>query len=131
MEALRQRKGWAWVALVVAYMLVLQSVLGAFAIGASASPERNDVFGTFLCAPSGDLSGASDDAPVRKHLPDCCLYGCSMFAPVLLSLPAAAETPFEHSAVLAHPLPDLGVRPPSRRDGSPGRPRAPPHSIAA
>ncbi|MBS7701510.1 MULTISPECIES: DUF2946 family protein [unclassified Chelatococcus] len=131
MSALRQQRGCAWVALVAAYMLILQSVLGAFAIGASASPERNDVFGTILCAPSGDQSGASDDAPVRRHLPDCCLYGCSMFAPVLLSLPAAAETPFEHPVVLSHPLPDFGVRAPLRRDGSPGRPRAPPLLVAA
>lgn len=67
------------VALVAAYMLVLQALFGAFAFGAAASPMV-DVFGNPLCVTSGE-TGEIDGVPGdHSALPDCCGVACGMFA---------------------------------------------------
>jgi len=114
------------VALAAAYILILQSVVGALALGAGPNARLLDAFGNPLCITSADHS---EQAPARHHnapLPDCCTAACSNFAPVFL--PAR---PFAH---VANPLPmdaeplrsvaEAGPRPAPEHD--PGSPRAPP-----
>jgi len=108
-------------------MLAIQSLMGALAIGANAAFSPLGVFGNVICISHGAESPSGTDAPSANHrMPDCCLAGCSMFAPVLMP-PAHAgriiERPAQPAAVivaarLRHPV--------SGGKGSPGNPRAPP-----
>jgi hypothetical protein len=67
------------VTLVAAYMLMLQSVLGALAFGTGPQASQLDAFGNVICTHSGAAelpSGATPQQP--RHLPDCCAFGCIM-----------------------------------------------------
>ena len=117
------------VALVAAYMLVLQGLLGAFATGAAASPLV-DIYGNPLCITSGHTSDAGSDGAKHSPPPDCCTTACGMFAPAAAANPAAVS--------LANPLSatDLELTPPyelaSRSfalDRGSGSPRAPPLQV--
>ena len=113
------------VALVAAYVLVLQALVGAFALGAAASPVL-DAFGNPLCITS---AASPDSGSDRNHgyVPDCCTIACNMFAAVA----AEDRTP----SSLANPLPTLVEelivavdnvdRTPSP-ERNPGSPRSPP-----
>lgn len=124
---MRRRQGQArWVALVAAYLLFFQALIGGFALGASASPAAPD--------PLSALCGIDTRAPDRTgqpqpagqlHMPDCCSTGCSMFSgapvPVFVAvllvpqLTAAPEPAPRRAAPVAAPAPR-----------SPANPRAPP-----
>ncbi|TKT82403.1 hypothetical protein [Aquamicrobium sp. LC103] len=123
MNRLRQ-KGSFWVALVAAYMLVLQSAMGALALGIGPSQPALDAFGNPLCITGTERSDAGGKAG-HGLLPDCCVPGCAMFAP--------ASNPPEAASVATLPsLPgrisfaverDISVPAPEHH---PGNPRAPP-----
>ncbi|MBB3771785.1 hypothetical protein FHS55_002394 [Angulomicrobium tetraedrale] len=82
-------------ALAVAYLLVLQALLGGMATGAHAgSLATVDAFGQVLCL-TGHQPPASPSAPAH-HTPDCCTTGCQISA--LATLPPLA-------AGVAAPLP--------------------------
>ena len=118
-----------WVALVAAYMLLAQSLVSAFALGASASPGFADTLGTVLCAPSGEQLPAGKDGPAKPHLPDCCLTGCSLFGQALL--PAVYGASLLVPVVLAASsatAPEARA-PDTDRRGRPANPRAPPRSV--
>lgn len=68
------------VVLVAAYMLVLQAVTGAFAMGVAASAPPLDIFGNPLCITGSAVhnSGGTDE---HTAMPDCCAVACSMFSP--------------------------------------------------
>lgn len=115
------------VALVAAYMFVVQSLIGAFALGASAAPTQLDAFGNPLCITSSETADKEPDRGSHSSLPDCCTVACNMFAPV---------TPDER---VAHSLVNrrLPVSQPLQRPfrsinharldaQSPGSPRSPP-----
>lgn len=121
-------KNWNMgIALVAIYMLVLQGMLGAFAMGAASASPMLDAFGNPICITS-DNSVADAPDPVRHTpLPDCCVSGCSMFAPV-----TADE---REPRSLANPLSSsvTPLRAPDRVDvhaftleRGPGSPRSPP-----
>jgi hypothetical protein len=81
------------VAVAAAYVLFVQSLLGAIAAGAHAGPVF-DVVGSVICS-SGEakmLSRHGDGPSQRHHLPDCCLAGCSMFSPALPAALGISET---------------------------------------
>jgi hypothetical protein len=111
-------------ALVAAYFLLLQSVLGAFAFGTSPGAAQLDAFGNVICMHDGAAQG-----PVggdQNHLPSCCAFGCLMAAP-LLAPPTdagalALEVSFEPLAFRPPLSPHLSLA----RERSPANPRAPP-----
>jgi hypothetical protein len=112
-------------ALVAAYLLVLQSTLGAFAFGLSPAASQLDAFGNIICTHDGaaELPGGG---PHQQHMPACCMLGCSMVS--------AAHAPPPDAAALARSLAFEAVAfvlPAFRhldfaRARSPSNPRAPP-----
>jgi hypothetical protein len=76
------------VTLVAAYMLVLQSALGALALGAGPQASQLDAFGNVICTHAGEAqlpSGATPQQP--PHLPNCCAFGCIMSGTTLSAPP--------------------------------------------
>ncbi len=113
------------VALVAAYMLVLQALFGAFAAGASAGVPMLDDFGNPLCITSHEPAPAGEG---RDHsgMPDCCAPGCSMFAPATAGdrEPNALSNPLRVAYAIRSAMPTIvAVDDIARR---PGNPRAPP-----
>ena len=121
-----RRKRWSVAtALAAACLLVLQSVLGAYALGASPNPALLDVFGNVICAERGAAEHPSN-TPHGGHLPDCCTLGCNLAAVGLASppnMPAFARA-FVFDAL------GFGIKAQhfifASRDRSPANPRAPP-----
>jgi hypothetical protein len=111
------------VALVAAWLLVLQGVVGAFAV---ASAPQVDAFGNPLCATGVDGAAGGSHGAGHFKLPGCCTAGCSMFAPALPSPSQQAAPASELLAVSDLPAarPDTDL--PPARDHNPGNPRAPP-----
>lgn len=121
-----RRAGWRLgIALVAAYLLVLQSVFGAFALG--IGPQQLDAFGNPLCIGSGDHSGSGKTD--HGSLPNCCTLGCPMVGQTLGAPPQVswlpASPPLDVGAV-THVPPVVVV---SADDHRPGNPRAPPHHV--
>ncbi|MDX8539575.1 hypothetical protein RFM23_18305 [Mesorhizobium abyssinicae] len=111
------------VAFVAALMLLLQSALGAFAAGPANA--QLDAFGNVICTHEGAAQLPGSD-PHQRHMPACCVLGCSMVS--------AAHAPPPDAGVLARSLVLEAVvfAPPAFthvdfvRDRSPSNPRAPP-----
>lgn len=116
------------VALAATLMLVLQSLTGAWAMGANPNPQT-DLFGNVLCVTSGTDHGIpAPGTPDHSGLPDCCAVGCGMFS--------AVAPPLPDSGMIAAPLVATIVLPPRADrsvvrplDYSPGNPRAPPSIV--
>jgi len=123
-----RRKSWdnAGVAVIAAYMLFLQGLLGAFAVG-SADAAQLDVFGNPLCITSGEHGAAGTDTAHHETMPDCCAVSCGIVAP------AAHEDRSPHSlanplAVAAQPMPApfAAIAHRFTVEQRPGSPRSPP-----
>ena len=115
----------ALVALVAAYVLLLQAVLGSPALGAAADPLRFDPLGA-ICATHESAAGDSQKDPAHKtHLPDCCFAGCLMMgAAALAAEPGPAFQPPVRIGLIAAPTPADIL--PAPRHASGANPRAPP-----
>ncbi|MBB5751342.1 DUF2946 family protein [Prosthecomicrobium pneumaticum] len=121
------RRERSWVALVAACFLILQSLTGALAMGGRADPAALDAFGNVICTAHGaDAAPAGGDSGGPRHLPDCCLFGCSLFGAVVLPAPAAAGLILAREAGPAPLLPQSAVPHRPGRRGAPASPRAPP-----
>ena len=113
------------VALVAAYLLLLQSTLGAFAFGAGPTAAQIDAFGNVICTHEGaaQLPGGN---PQPSHMPACCVLGCSMvstaFAPPPDTGLALGSLSFEPVAFVFPATTHLDFA----RERSPSNPRAPP-----
>lgn len=109
-----------------AWLLVLQSMLGAFASGIEAAPLQLDAFGNVICTQKGAAELPAGDQQHRQQMPACCLLGCAMAsaahgaAPDAGSLPAAIS--FETIAFAFRTSEHFLLG----RDWSPSNPRAPP-----
>ncbi|WP_347276900.1 DUF2946 family protein [Rhizobium sp. YJ-22] len=125
----RWRRPGTWVAFVAAYMLVLQSLLTAFAVGAMAAPRPIDAFGGIICTSHGDTKPSGDGSSDRHDPPDCCMAGCAMLsgapaprgADALLFVGAPREIAVvfrEYTSPVFH-----------LREGRSGNPRAPPAAL--
>ncbi|MDF1598617.1 hypothetical protein PZ895_02355 [Mesorhizobium sp. YIM 152430] len=114
------------VALVAAYMLVLQALFGSFASGAAAGTAILDDFGNPLCITSHVPGPSGGEGRDHSGLPDCCAPGCSMFAPVTLGdrEPHALSNPLTVSFAVAIAAPTIVAAGKAGRE--PGNPRAPP-----
>lgn len=120
-----RRKKWNMaVAFAAAWFLALQSLLGAFALAAGPQPLQLDAFGNVICTHEG--IGELPDGSQPAHLPDCCVLGCNLAAPLLADPPApvALESKFSFEALdfRASATDHLSFA----RRRSPANPRAPP-----
>ena len=81
-------------ALVAAYLLVLQALIGGLAAGTHAGASVTvDAFGQVLCR--GATSGTDAPSDPNHHTPDCCTTGCQTSAatglpPIVLVLATPA-----------------------------------------
>ncbi len=75
------------VAFAAAYVLVLQTLLGAFALGTGAAGQT-DAFGNVICTHAGAAEQPAGDP--QGHQPSCCTLGCAFSAPGLGTPPNAA-----------------------------------------
>ena len=73
-------------AAVAAYMLVLQSVIGALAMGSAAGAPP--MVGGVLCI-TGQFEPVPGGAPAPHNVPDCCKLGCGV--PAIAFDPPARE----------------------------------------
>lgn len=113
-----------WIALVAAYVLVLNAGIGAYATGAGHASTSLDAFGNPLCIGQHAIE-IGDDGPPEHRTPACCVLGCTNtgWAPP----PDTTDSDAIRFSV-------IGASPDSvrghHRDGpgryDPGRPRAPP-----
>ncbi|SFI63236.1 hypothetical protein [Aerobium aerolatum] len=131
MRAFRLKTWTMGIAFIASYMLVLQVLVGAFAMGAATASPMLDIFGNPLCITSSSSSESDGDRSTHTALPDCCTVACSMFAPATaqdgnpanwLSNPLVIET--TRVSTPADSLP-----PSSPLDVGPGSPRAPPATV--
>jgi len=113
------------VALVAAYLLLLQSTLGAFAFGTGPNAAQLDAFGNVICTHDGATQRPGGDQH-PTHLPACCTLGCSMFSSVQAPPPdtGVALRNLSHEAV-AFVFP-AAIHLDFARERSPSNPRAPP-----
>lgn len=112
-------------ALAVAYLIVLQALLGGVSSGAHAGSLAGlDPLAQVLCL-TGHAAPAAPADPAH-HTPDCCTTGCQ--APAFASPPspvAALAVPAARLIVAERPLPGDAV-PTSGLERSPRHTRAPP-----
>jgi len=130
LDAVLRRNRRSWVALLAAFVLVVQSLAGALATGAHAASVQLDAFGGVICTTDAAPSpSGGDESPEKRHTPSCCLAGCLSFA--WAALPARAATPLPPLLVRRSDpvVPQRADHRPTERRGSPANPRAPP-SIA-
>lgn len=108
-----------------AYLLVLQSLLGAFALGNGPNAGQLDAFGNVICTHEGTTElPAGDDH--QRHDQSCCLFGCSFSAAsVGVPLDAVALLPvIVWERIAPQRLAFAGLA--RRSERSPANPRAPP-----
>jgi hypothetical protein len=113
------------VALVAAYLLLLQSTLGAFAFGAGPNASQLDAFGNVICTREGATQLPGGNQP-PSHLPACCVLGCSMFSPAFAPPPDAGLVLGSLSLETAAFLFPAAIHLDFARERSPSNPRAPP-----
>ncbi|CAH2405425.1 hypothetical protein [Mesorhizobium escarrei] len=112
-------------AFAAAYLLVLQSVLGAFAFGIGPDASQHDAFGNVICTHEGAAQLPGSD-PHHQHMAPCCMSGCGMASAVYAPPPAAATVSGNFSVeTVAFGLPAFRHLD-FARDRSPSNPRAPP-----
>ena len=113
-------------ALVAAFLLVLQSTLGAVALG--AGPAERDIFGNVICTDS-DRSAGSQKHDDGGHLPNCCLPGCPAAAHGAADLPSEpSATPPPRVASVALRLAPATVLHLPAEERPANNPRAPPQA---
>lgn len=115
-------------ALAVAWVLVLQSMLGAFAAGAGPNPAQLDAFGNVICTHDGAAQLPPGEQP-QQHQQSCCVLGCTIYSSAFGAPPETVAlldgTVFAAGLLVAFPARnDVGFS----HDWSPGNPRAPPAS---
>ncbi|CCV05292.1 conserved exported hypothetical protein [Mesorhizobium metallidurans STM 2683] len=111
-------------ALVAAYLLVLQSTLGAFAFGLIPDASRLDAFGNVICTRDG-AAELPDGDPHQQHVPACCMLGCSKASAVHAQTDGAALPRSLFFEAVAFMLPAFWHLD-FARPRSPSNPRAPP-----
>ena len=111
-------------ALVAAYLLVLQALLGGLAAGTHAGAGvAVDAFGQVLCR--GASTGTNGPADPAHHTPDCCTTGCQTsvatgLPPVELAFASPSVATTETAPPLRADIADSGL------EHRPHNARAPP-----
>lgn len=117
---------WDWRAVfAAAILLVFQSSLSAFAIGAASGPMPLDAFGNPLCITSSDISPQDGESGQPPALHECCTLGCAAGQ--------SLATPQEHADAIGIERTSASILPVALAqdrvqpdDYHPGNPRAPP-----
>lgn len=118
-------------ALVAAYMLVLQALIGAFALGSAAASPMLDAFGNPLCITSMHSTDNGSGGSDHGTMPDCCTASCSMFAPATADERTLSSVANPLPVVTARPAPGFDtVAHTHAPEENPGSPRAPPATAA-
>lgn len=126
MSAAKSIRARSWVAIIAAYVLVLQGLFGAVVSGQSLAPALLDrATHLTLCAPGSESVPLPGEEPA-PHLPACCLLGCAWIG--------AAYAPPDRPALLENAEPgvtivgfdDLTRRPLPGQERLAARPRGPP-----
>ncbi|RWC47775.1 MAG: hypothetical protein EOS55_15395 [Mesorhizobium sp.] len=113
------------VALVAAYLLLLQSTLGAFAFGAAPNASQLDAFGNVICTHEG-ATQLPDGNQLPSHLPACCVLGCSMVSAAFAPPPDAGLALHSLSFEAVAFVFPVAIHLDFARERSPSNPRAPP-----
>lgn len=114
------------VAVAAAWFLALQSLLGAYGMAAGPQRLQLDAFGNVICTHEG--IGELPDGSQPAHMPDCCVIGCNLAAPLLANPPAPIAIATGFSSETLH---FQAIRPDHlsfARQRSPANPRAPPQT---
>ncbi|CAA0097214.1 Uncharacterised protein [Starkeya nomas] len=112
-------------ALAVAYLVVLQTLLGGLASGAhAASGVALDAFGQVLCVGAHNAPSSPDEP--AHHTPDCCTTGCQMSAGAGLPPPASISLAAPSAAVLLRKVVPRSAAVALGVERSPRHTRAPP-----
>ena len=126
MSAVRSVRARSWVAIIAAYVLVLQGLFGAVVSGQSLAPALLDRAAHLtLCAPGAQSAPLPGEEPA-PHLPACCLLGCAWIGaayapPDRPALPDSAEP---RAAIVR--FDDLTERPLPGQERLAAGPRGPP-----
>jgi hypothetical protein len=120
-----RRTGRMAVSHVEAWLLVLQSVLGAFASGAGPAVSQLDAFGNVICTHDGAAGFPGGDRQ-PAHPPACCVLGCSLASPALAAPPDAGPLLVRIDPETARIVFPVSGHRPWARGHSPSSPRAPP-----
>lgn len=127
MQQRASSRGRSWVAILAAYLLVVQALFAGFAAGSYANALSLDrTLALTHCAPSGDSSAGGDHDKAQNHAGmSCCTAGCPMLVgadPIQSDFQILSQRPADVVAFarrLDRPVGFLS-------DHSPGNPRAPP-----
>lgn len=126
LSAVRSVRARSWVAIIAAYVLVLQGLFGAVVSGQSLAPALLDRAAHLtLCAPGAQSAPLPGEEPA-PHLPACCLLGCAWIGaayapPDRPSLPDGVEP-----GITIVGFGDLIERPLPGQERLAARPRGPP-----
>lgn len=126
MSAAKSIKARSWVAIIAAYVIVLQGLFGAVVSGQSLAPVLLDRAAHLtLCAPGAESVPTPGEEPA-PHLPACCLLGCAWIGAAYAPPDRAAllET-VEPSATIVR-FDDPAGRPLPGQERLAARPRGPP-----
>lgn len=119
-----RRGRWSMpVAFAAAYVLVLQTLLGAFALGIGTAGQT-DAFGNVICTHAGAAEQPAGNP--QGHQPSCCALGCAFSTSGLGTPPdtmPALKIAFVEIDATAATAPE---RPLFSRHRSQANPRAPP-----
>ena len=115
------------VALIAAYVLVLQGLFGGVLAGQHAGLLALDQTILTSCDPAGTGAAQPLDTRSPAHLPECCTQGCQLAAAGLGPMTATATAfTYPRSSVVRPAVPARDPGGHARPDGTDGRPRAPP-----
>ncbi|RXT57381.1 hypothetical protein B6S44_02860 [Bosea sp. Tri-44] len=124
--ASRNSRARHWVAIIAAYVLVLQGLFGAAVSGQSLARALLDrTIHLTLCAPGAESVPLPGEEPA-PHLPACCLLGCAWLGAAYA--PPDRTASFEESALRTTLVrfDDLTTLPLPGRERLAARPRGPP-----
>lgn len=127
MSALRGRWNFG-AAFIAAWILVVQSVSGALALGQGQATQL-DIFGNPLCIISMDSFPHGQGGAQHGGMLKCCTLGCTMFSQPLGAAPELAVEILDLPIVSETPRPDNGHIAPPARARVLGNPRAPPLKV--
>ena len=121
---MRVRRKVFWVAVFAAYLLIVQSLFAAFAIGAMAAPEKVDAFGNVICTSHGAQTKSEPSDPTKAA--SCCQWGCcSVLTAIALPRDVQGVVSVPAKVIIPTFTPYRSTAR-SGQEGSPGNPRAPP-----
>lgn len=118
------------VALAAAFLLLFETISGAFAGADLSARMALDAYGNPICAShAGPSHAGHDGGSGQSGLPGCCTLACSMAAPAIADAEAGGDVGPGPGTVIAR-LP-AGFAPgvvAAASGHDPGRPRAPPRA---